>query len=147
MATKKQVVWVWNRSDGRPAYVGYGERGEFHPAQVIWEHRFKVDSQLTRWLQSLSTEPRRTTIAGQYSRREAAAIAQSYRVRYNEQGIDLLDSRPKGSRTGGGKNRCILGPGYSVYNSVRHAAAETGVCASTITRRCQQPDTDWDYLD
>jgi len=141
-------VWVWTFEDGDPAYVGWGRTTINHPAKAIWAQRDKYESELNRWLRTLDREPLRSAqLYGQdLTKIEASTLASELRRLYKRKGFTLLDSRPDGTRLGGGRKRMVLGPDLELYESVRHAARVVGYHPSTITRYCQTEDSGWDYL-
>lgn len=141
-------VWIWTDKQNQPKFVGWGTFEGAHPAKKIWARRNAFSSELNRWLVQLEQEPNRKQLYPivLMSKIEARAMAKAYTKKLKQADYAILDNRPQGTKIGGGANREVLGPDLEVYNSVRHAAAEVGVNASTITRWCQQVDTRWDYL-
>lgn len=144
---RKYVVWSWHDADG-PKYVGWGERVYQHPAKRIWARRNHFASDLNVWLRQHDREPRRvdyTSIVGFY-RDEASLVASSHRDIFRRKGYQLLDSRPWGTKEGGGAARAVMGPDLEIYDSVRQAGMAEGVNPCTITRWCQTEGSGWDYL-
>jgi hypothetical protein len=144
---KKFVVWEWWDGD-TPVFVGWGRIGRNHPAKDLWARRQGAKSDLNAWLLKHESEPKRVDRAGivNYYRHEASSIAMALREKYKAEGFRLLDSRPWGTREGGGAARMVMSPDMAIYHSVRQAAVDMGVNACTITRWCQTEGTGWDYL-
>lgn len=149
MAPKKHTSWLWLDTDGEPRFVGWGWYDQRHPAKRVWALRNAYECELNDWLRTLTREPDRdeSFVEILLSRNEASAIANLKAKELKEAGHDILDSRPYGTKKGGGRNRYVIGPDFVVYKSVRKAAEKVGVNASTITRWCQTPGSDWDFLD
>lgn len=143
--TGSHVVWTWIDEDKNPKYVGWGKYETTHPAKTLWAKRKSMRSRLNDWLLTLDREPERSDHISQVmmTQTEASAIAAELRRQYRGQ---LLDSRTLESRRGGGLGRGVLGPDLKLYESVREAAADIDVNASTITRWCQAVDSGWDYI-
>jgi len=148
MNNAQHCVWVWKDVGGNPRFVGWGNFQETHPAKRMWALRKSYPSQLNRWLVMLACEPDRESADALIllQKAEARALALAYRKQFKDAGYDMLDSRPEGTKLGGGANREVLGPDCEVYSSIRQAATDVGVNASTITRWCQQVDSQWDFL-
>ena len=144
----KHVVWTWLDTDGKPVYVGWGKFEKTHPAKIVWAGRNSYESELNTWLRSLKNEPKRATHTTSIPLRkqDARAMARAICERHRKADESLLDSRPDGTKLGGGGRRQVLSPELTVYPSVRQAAIDVGVNACTITRWCQEAGTDWDYL-
>lgn len=148
MTKQRFVVWTWTDADGTPRFVGWGRASRQHPAKQLWAKREGADSDLNFWLRTFTEEPRRIENAGivRYYKHEAAAIAEGLRNRYKNDGNELLDTRPWGTRIGGGLARMVMAPDFAIYDSVRQAAVDEGVNPCTITRWCQSDKSGWDYL-
>ena len=144
---RKFVVWEW-KEHGVPRFVGWGRMGRNHPAKDLWARRMGCDSDLNFWLRKYESEPTRVDHSSMvnYYRHEASNVAASLRKRYADEGFQLLDPRPWGTRNGGGMGRTVMSPDFAIYGSVRQAATDNGVNPSTITRWCQSNGTDWDYV-
>jgi len=146
--TRKFVVWDWWDDDGSVKFVGWGCMGRSHPAKELWARRRGAASDLNFWLRSRNVEPIRIDRGGltNYYRGEASSVARALRDKYVAEGHVLLDSRPWGSRDGGGAARMVMSPDMAVYNSVRQAAVDQGVNPCTITRWCQAAESGWEYI-
>lgn len=142
------IVWTWTDFQDVPRYVGWGSRDPNHPAKRMWAQRYGVDSDVHYWLRKHEREPKRIDHAEvvRYYRDEAASVAAAIRAKYKAEGHKLLDSRPWGTKEGGGAPRMVMSPDLSIYPSVRQAAISEGVSPCTITRWCQSKSTDWDYV-
>ncbi len=141
-------VWTWLNDEGEPVYVGWGKFCLTHPAKHVWASRKAYDSELNDWLRTLEREPDRKydELTARFSRTEASAQANFMRKDLKAKGAKLLDSRPKGTKAGGGAARGVLTPDLEIYESVRQAATALGVHPCTITRKCRTEGSGWDYL-
>lgn len=148
MSNRKHCIWTWRDEDGVPKYVGWGAFAPAHPAKRLWARRKLFPSELNRWLVHLTAEPAREKVESVVllSGSECRAAAAALTLKYKREGIAILSGRPEGTKHGGGAGREVFGPEGELYESVRCAAVEMGVNASTITRWCQQVDTEWDYV-
>jgi len=151
MTPEKFAVWEWvDPETSEPVYVGVGayENG-LHPAQRLWDLRFKTDSTLNQWLRRFEHEPRRVNSIGVRAlhRHAAYEYAAARREWLKNQGCTLLSGRDLETYAGGGMSRAVVDPNMEIYPSVRQAAEENGVTPATITRRCQTPSSGWRYLD
>lgn len=141
------TVWIWKDDQGTPKYVGWGKITINHPAKYAWAIREKYDSDLNKWLRENEQEPRRDVVDDiRYSKEDACYVANKLRRMYDQEGVELLESRPHGTRKGGGRAKPVLGPDLQIYDSVRSAAKSEGVHPCTITRYCQTEGSGWDYL-
>jgi hypothetical protein len=149
-ARPNQYVWEWLDEKGNPVYLGNmpAKNGE-HPADILWDRRRTLNSPLGKWLQSLPEQPPRSQelVSVIMYRSEANALAAMERKRLKKLNVQLLSNRPFGTKIGGGYARAVISPQGDLYESVRAAAAEEGVDAATITRRCKDPANLWSYIE
>ncbi len=151
MSKESWTCWAWADGKGRVRYVGYGSYVNGHPAVVKFAERKQDNSPLHLWLQSHETEPKREICgAALMPKKMAIALASIYRARYPD---TLLKSRGPMSYHGGGHPRGVVYcpdddiTRIETYESVRKASKETGVNASSITRRCcAENNHEWHYL-
>lgn len=139
-------VWEWRDEDRVVKFVGTGRATiAQHPAEKMWNERRENDSPLGRWLCQLDDEPeRRDLFEHPIPKAQALSVVV---IRRNLHEITVLSNRDRLSYRGGGHPRIVVGPD-GFYGSVRAAAKDVGVNASTITRRCR--DTlcrEWGYIE
>lgn len=152
----KWAVWVWLRPDGSPFYVGRGITGRNgqHPAERVWNHRKKRDSELNVYLRNtFAEEPIRSNSIPDFiiDRVAATVIWEMLREEYERDGIKLLSprviDRPLSTYNAGFKpRRGVIAPDGTFYASVRQAARAVGLTPAAITLHCQRGKT-WRYAD
>jgi hypothetical protein len=153
MYAKRWFCWAWEFIDeqGRKcAYVGCDnhELGAPHPANVLWNERHTVRSDLHNWLRTLPAIPARIDFPAEQPifRVDALGIAFGLREGYRRQGVRLITTRPEGSCRGGGAAKPVVDPKGDIYDSVRQAAEAHGVSEATVIRYCKDPaNHDWVY--
>lgn len=149
---KNHTIWIWKDGEKVPRHVGYGRFGDKHPALVKWEQREDDDSELGEWLRSYDVEPERDTYGPRLVSLETAiAAVLGLRDRFKE---TLLKTRGPNSWRGGHPSRRVYYINTvnieqsEIFDSVRHAARETGKHAATITRWCSnENNVSWGYID
>jgi len=149
---KLHTIWIWKDAKGVVKYVGYGRFGDFHPAIVRWEDRHFDGSELGFWLRDYAVEPTRERYGARLvTRGMARAAVAGLRAKHAD--TILRDRDPK-TWKGGGESRSVYYfdeanlENCRVFDSVRQAANERGVNASTITRWAQNAsNTAWGYFE
>lgn len=148
-ANPHYFVWEWLDQQGQPRYVGCApSRNGEHPADILWDNRANLNSELGRWLQMLPKQPLRNVelpSIGMYYK-QAAAISTAERARLRTINVDLLSARPFGTKAGGGRAKAVIDELGDVHESVRAAAADRGIDAATVTRYCSNPKSEWRYV-
>lgn len=163
---------------GRPVFVGINQRGdgpmffeprfwplyEFfecntacpydfvervsgeHPAERQFRSSKKayVKSELLEWLASQGDIPTYRTL-GEGSRSEVRAIQRKRRLELERQGVTMLSGKLTKKIIKDAKR--VWNDGQE-YQSVRAAAAITGIPRSTISRWCNSPDNrEWGFIE
>ena len=151
----KWAVWVWLRPDGSPFYVGRGMvRNGQHPAERVWNHRKKRDSELNVFLRNTFTdEPARSDSIPDFivDRVVATVLWEMLREEYERKRIQLLSprvtDRPLSTYNAGFKSRrAVIAPDGTRYASVRQAARAVGRTPAAVTLHCQRGRA-WRYAD
>lgn len=140
-------AWEWLDADGSPMYVGWGKqiRGA-HPAEVLWKQR-KKGSELGDHLATLKSEPQRSAAVPQVgiTKEEARTYCSARKLELRKKGVQLLSSRPRDSRCGGGSALSVVDDAGVEHESVRAAAEAHGLNPSTVSRYVKDPLSGW-YL-
>jgi len=141
-------AWEWLDADGSPMYVGWGklQRG-VHPAEVLWKHR-KKGSELGDRLATLKLEPQRSAVVPQVgiTKEEARTYCSARKLELQKKGVQLLSSRPRASRRGGGSALRVVDDRGDEHESVRAAAEAHRLNACTVSRYVRDPLSGWFLL-